>query len=71
MTNNISDGILASMFMVEEQSKQETGCKLVTCFAYSLSLMMEATGSSQTSVDFHGALKLYIPKLFITSAART
>jgi hypothetical protein len=35
---------------------------LVSCMAYSLILNMEATRSSETSVDFHRSTRSYIPK---------
>jgi hypothetical protein len=44
---------------------------LVFCLAYSLALKMDATCSSETSVDFHRTAWRYIPEFFVTTAVRT
>jgi hypothetical protein len=45
--------------------------RLISCSAYFSTLNMEATYSSETSVDFRQIARRYIPELFITTAVRT
>jgi hypothetical protein len=61
--------------MKETTLKQEANraCFIpVSCFAYSSTMMMKATSSSETSVDFEWNTRRYISEeLFITIAVRT
>jgi hypothetical protein len=62
-SSDVSEEHVASIFRVEEYAKQEScvkaGGKLVSCLAYYSILKMEATCSSETSVDFQRTTRVY------------
>jgi hypothetical protein len=62
----VSDEHIASIFRVEESAEQDTSVKAhgktEASLAYSLTLMMEAISSSETSVDFQWTGLHYIPE---------
>jgi hypothetical protein len=73
VSTDVSEKHVASIFGVGEYAKKETSMKQVanraatyftlgSCLAYSLTLKMEATCSSGTSVDFQQTTPHYIPE---------
>jgi hypothetical protein len=57
MSTDVLEEHVATVFLVEEQAKQEIRNKhlekwSVCCLAYASTLVMEVTCSSETSVDF-------------------
>jgi hypothetical protein len=65
-STNVSEEHVTAIFRVNEKAKQKekqnnAGSKqiLVSCLAYSLTLMMEATCSTETTVGFQRTIQLY------------
>jgi hypothetical protein len=70
-SRDVPEKHIASTFSVEKKAKEETSLKqvasrtsfmLVSCLAYFSNLKMEATCSSETSVDFQRTTRRYVPE---------